>query len=90
VANWDGGGFVVESSTMDPVRVTNRNLEGGYSEDGFYIYNQRAQAVVVSPSTVSVDLDRESFLPGSDSSQNQNGTGESSHRRKSENPSGWA
>jgi hypothetical protein len=76
VANWDGGGFVVESSTMDPVRVTNRNLEGGYSEDGFYIYNQRAQAVVVSPSTVSVDLDRESFLPGSDSSQNQNGTGE--------------
>ena len=76
VANWDGGGFVVKSSTMDPVRVTNRNLEGGYSEDGFYIYNQRAQAVVVSPSTVSVDLDRKSFLPGSDSSQNQNGTGE--------------
>jgi len=76
VRNWGGEGFVVESSTMDPVRVTNRNVEGGISQDGYYVYTQRAQAVVVSPTTVSVDLDRAAFLQGQDGSQSQNGSEE--------------
>lgn len=62
--NWNGEGFVVETSSMDPVRVTNRNVgESGYNQDGFY-YTQRAQAVIVSPTSVSVDLNRDAFLPG--------------------------
>jgi PKD repeat protein len=62
--NWNGEGFVVETSSMDPVRVTNRNVgESGWNQDGFY-YTQRAQAVIVSPTSVSVDLNRDAFLPG--------------------------
>lgn len=69
--NWDGEGFMVESSEMDPVRVTNRNVSGGSSQDGFYIYTQRAQAVIVYPSGVSLDLSRDAFLPGAAGSQSQ-------------------
>ncbi len=75
--DWDGEGFVVESSTMDSVRVTNRNVDEGYFVDSNrYYYKQRNQAVIVTPTTVSVDLDRKDSLPGQDSSQDQNNSGE--------------
>ena len=75
--DWDGEGFVVESSTMDSVRVTNRNVdEGQFVDHGKYDYKQRNQAVIVTPTTVSVDLDRNDSLPRQDSSQDQNNSGE--------------
>ena len=46
---WDGNGFTVEKAEMTPARVTNRNLG---------VDMQRTQAIVVKPTYVSVDLDR--------------------------------
>ena len=75
--NWVGEGFVIESSTMDPVRVTNRSInEGHFVDSNRFEYTQRKQAVIVTPSTVSLDLNRESVLPGLNNSQGQEGTGE--------------
>jgi len=77
INNWTGEGFIAESSTMDPVRVTNRNVdEGHFIDHGHYDYKQRNQAVIVTPMTVSVDLDRKGSLSDTDSSQSQSGTGE--------------
>ncbi len=54
VHNWSGAGFTIESAEMTPVNMTNRNLN---------IEEQRSQGIVISPTAVSVDLDRESFIP---------------------------
>jgi PKD repeat protein len=54
VHGWGGKGFLVESSFMTPTRVTERSLD---------MTTQRSQAIVVTSPDVSVDLDRDSFIP---------------------------
>lgn len=56
VTNWNGKGFITQSDYMSPTRVTERSLD---------ISTQRAQAIVVSPTGVTVDLDREGYMPKS-------------------------
>ena len=53
IGTWDGEGFTLRQADMTPARVTNRNLG---------VDLQRTQAIVVSPTKVSVDLDRRSFV----------------------------
>jgi PKD repeat protein len=65
VNNWTGKGFVMENSHMSPTRITERSLD---------ISTQRAQAIVVSPNGVTVDLDREDYLPKQGGSQTPNET----------------
>lgn len=67
IHDWDGKGFLIESSTMTPVRVTERSLT---------IEKQRTQAVVVSPGAVRVDLDRDESFPKQGNSQTPNETAE--------------
>lgn len=67
IHDWDGKGFLIESSTMTPARVTERSLA---------IEKQRVQAVVVSPDAVRVDLDRDASFPKDENSQTPNETGE--------------
>jgi len=62
---WDGEGFLIESSSMTPARVTERSLN---------IEKQRTQAIVVSPDAVTVDLDRDDFLPNKENTQTPNET----------------
>ncbi|OQA73265.1 MAG: hypothetical protein BWY35_00654 [Firmicutes bacterium ADurb.Bin248] len=63
--DWDGEGFLIESSAMTPARVTERSLTAE---------KQRAQAVVVAPSAVRVDLDRDASFPKQANSQTPNET----------------
>ena len=65
VNDWNGKGFVMENSHMSPTRITERSLD---------ISNQRSQAIVVSPTGVTVDLDRENYLPKTGGSQTPNET----------------
>ncbi len=67
INDWTGKGFLMESSTMVPVRVTERSLDTN---------KQRAQAIVVSPSAVTVDLDRENYWPRQAGLQTPNETEE--------------
>lgn len=67
IYDWTGEGFLMESSYMAPARVTERSLDA---------QKQRDQAIVVSPSAVTVDLDRESYLPKEAGSQTPNETEE--------------
>lgn len=67
VPDWNGEGFVMESSTMTPTRIAERSLD---------IKTQRSQAIVVTPSAVTVDLDRDGFLPKQGGSQTPNETQE--------------
>jgi hypothetical protein len=80
--NWNGEGFVVTLSTMDNVRVTNKNLRDidklGDFEIGDYL--QREQALIISGKNdqypymdVSVDLSRTESLPVAGNTQGQNG-----------------
>ncbi|HWR19946.1 MAG TPA: hypothetical protein VN608_10015 [Clostridia bacterium] len=62
---WDGEGFLIESSYMTPARVTERSLT---------IEKQRTQAIVVSPSSVRVDLDRDGYLAKKENAQTLNET----------------
>lgn len=60
VNNWNGEGFMVESANLTPVRVADRSL----SKD-----LQRAQAIIVSPTEISIDLDRNAYLPATKGSE---------------------
>ncbi|MDI9470747.1 MAG: hypothetical protein QM296_11175 [Bacillota bacterium] len=60
VTNWKGEGFLVDSAQLTPVRVTERSLS---SKD------QRDQAIVVTASEISIDLDRNDFFAKSEGSQ---------------------
>jgi PKD repeat protein len=65
VNDWTGKGFVMENSHLSPTRITERSLDTS---------TQRAQAMVVAPTGVTVDLDREGFLPKQGGSQTPNET----------------
>ncbi len=54
VKNWSGKGFMVESAAMTPTRMAERAMS---------INLQRSQAIVIAPTSVSIDLDREKFHP---------------------------
>ncbi len=54
VENWSGKGFTMAEATLTPTSVTNRNLD---------LATQREQATVVAPTRVSVDLDRDAYIP---------------------------
>ncbi len=93
--NWNGEGFVISSSTLDNVRVTNRNLSDieriGDIVTGDYI--QRQQALIISGTndslnyiTVSVDLSRTDSIPKSDDAQGQSGTEEILTPKETEKP----
>ncbi len=60
VTTWKGEGFLVDSAQLTPVRVTERSLS---SKD------QRDQAIVVTASEISIDLDRNDFFEKSEGSQ---------------------
>ena len=60
VDDWMGEGFLVESASLTPVRVAERSLK---------IKDQRDQGIIVSPTQVSIDLDRDAFLPATAGSQ---------------------
>lgn len=65
VDDWTGKGFVMENSHMSPTRITERSLD---------ISTQRSQAIVVSPTGVTVDLDREDYVQKQGGSQTPNET----------------
>jgi len=54
VHNWAGKGFLIESTTMTPTNVAERSLT---------MEKQRVQGIAVTPTAVTVDLDRENFVP---------------------------
>lgn len=58
--NWLGRGIVMENSHMTTARITERSLD---------MEKQRAQALILTPTAVSVDLDRESYIPKQTGSQ---------------------
>lgn len=62
VENWSGAGFTIESALMTPANMAERSLD---------IDEQRSQGIVITPTTVSVDLDRESFIPKGNVQENE-------------------
>ncbi|MGI6072388.1 MAG: hypothetical protein ACOX75_05185 [Lachnospiraceae bacterium] len=60
VNNWMGEGFLVESADLTPVRVAERSLK---------MKDQRDQGIIVSPTQVSIDLDRNTFFAATAGSQ---------------------
>lgn len=54
VNNWKGEGFLVENANLTPVRIAERSLK---------MDDQRNQGIIVSPTEISIDLDREGFIP---------------------------
>jgi hypothetical protein len=60
VSNWMGEGFLVESANLTPVRVAERSLK---------MDDQRAQGIIVSPTEVSIDLDRNAAFPATKGSE---------------------
>ena len=54
VHGWSGAGFTIESAEMTPANMAERSLSIG---------KQRSQGIAITPTTVSVDLDRDNFLP---------------------------
>ena len=57
---WLGKGIVMENSYMTTARITERSLD---------MEKQRSQALVLTPTAVSVDLDREAYIPRETGSQ---------------------
>ena len=53
VHDWSGAGFTIESAEMTPANMAERSLT---------IKEQRSQGIVIKPTAVSVDLDRENFI----------------------------
>ena len=54
IANWDGGGFVIEDTSLSPVNIVERSL--GKDEDGVQL--QRTQGMKLVTTRVALDLDR--------------------------------
>ncbi len=60
VNDWMGEGFLVESASLTPVRVAERSLK---------MKDQRDQGINVTPTQISIDLDRNAFIPATAGSQ---------------------
>ena len=60
VNDWMGEGFLVEAASLTPVRVAERSLK---------MKDQRDQGINVTPTQISIDLDRNAFIPATAGSQ---------------------
>lgn len=53
IKNWKGEGFLVEDANLTPVRIAERSLK---------MADQREQGIIVSPTQISIDFDRDGFV----------------------------
>lgn len=58
--NWKGEGFMIESAQLTNVSLAEQSLSKSL---------QKKQAIIVEPSSISIDLDREAFIPSNKETQ---------------------